>query len=94
MYLEGSGFVDSARVHGIHSKSMKLYFSPQYYHIEDNHGRTISPISTQQTNGAYKFQFINVDNQKMDTLTVTINDQTTPPSSNLQFPMLLNHKRV
>jgi hypothetical protein len=94
LYLEGSGFVDSAHVHGVHSKRMKLYFSPQYYRIEDDHGRTISPFVTKQMNGKYKIQFINVDNQRMDTVTVTINDQTTPPASSLQFPTLLNGKRM
>jgi len=76
MYIEGTGFVDVAHISGKNLSRMKLYFNPQFYQLEDDSGRMTSVLSTNQTNGAYKFQFINVDNQKSDVLTVRIDDKT------------------
>jgi hypothetical protein len=86
LYLEGSGFVDSANVKGSFTKRMFLYFTPQFYQIEDEHQRAHRIISTNQNNGSYKFQFINVDNQKSETLTVKIDDRIRATKPKLSFP--------
>lgn len=89
LYLEGEGFVNVARVSGAHSKRMRLFFAPQCYMLEDDQGRIQRVLSTNQTRGSYKFQFINTDNQKMDTLTVKIDDRIQPVQPKVAFPKFM-----
>jgi hypothetical protein len=86
MYLEGAGFVNSANINGSYTKRMFVYFTPQFYQIEDEHQRTHRVVSTKQSNGSYKFQFINVDNQKSQILTVKIDDKINMSKNRLKFP--------
>jgi len=86
LYLEGAGFVNSAHINGSYTKRMFLYFTPQFYQIEDEHNRAHRVLSTNQSNGSYKFQFINVDNQKSETLTVKIDDRIRATKPKLSFP--------
>jgi hypothetical protein len=86
LYLEGAGFVDSANIKGSYTKRMFVYFTPQFYQIEDEHQRAHRVISSNQTNGSYKFQFINVDTQKSETLTVKVDDRIRATKPKLSFP--------
>ena len=86
LYLEGAGFVDSANIKGSYTKRMFVYFTPQFYQIGDEHQRAHRVISSNQTNGSYKFQFINVDTQKSETLTVKVDDRIRATKPKLSFP--------
>lgn len=82
LYIEGKAFVDVAHVSGNHSKRMHLYFVPQFYQLEDANQRMHRVLSTNQTGGLYKFQFINTDNQKSETITVKIDDRISDENKN------------
>jgi hypothetical protein len=86
LYLEGEGFVNTANVKGNFSKRMFLYFTPQFYLLEDEHQRAHRVIATKQTGGLYKFQFLNVDNQKSEILTVRIDDRMRIGQKKISFP--------
>lgn len=86
LYLPGSGFVDVVRVGGPSSKKMSVYFTPQYYQLEDDKNRSHRILATNQTNGYYKLNFINVDNQKSDSLTIRIDDRVRVAQSKISFP--------
>lgn len=85
LYIPGKGFVDVAHAGGNHTKRLSLYFVPQFYELEDEKGRMHRVLSTNQTNGMYKFQFINVDNQKSETITVKIDDRLTGEKPTINF---------
>jgi hypothetical protein len=90
LYLESDTFVDTIRVNGPHSKRMKLYFNPEFYHLYDDNEKIIRVLATKQLMGEYKLQFINIDNQKSQTLTIQIDDKIKPvytkkPSSKQTF---------
>lgn len=93
LYLEGEGFVSTANVKGSFSKRMSLYFVPQFYLLEDEHQRAHRVISTKQTGGLYKFQFLNVDNQKSEVLTVRIDDKMRIGQKKIAFPSFRFNKR-
>jgi hypothetical protein len=86
LYLEGEGFVNVARVSGPHSKTLRLFFNPEYYILEDDQERAHRILSTKQTHGSYVFQFINADNQKSQKLTVAIDDRVRAAQPKLTFP--------
>lgn len=75
LYLENDLFIDTMKISGQHSKKMKLYFNPEYYHYTDNQGRMSPAFKTNQTGGKYKLQFINLDNQKSQMINISIDDQ-------------------
>jgi hypothetical protein len=75
LYLENDLFIDTIKMSGQHSKKMKLYFNPEFYHYTDNQGRMSSAFKTNQTGGSYKLQFINLDNQKSQLINISIEDQ-------------------
>ena len=86
MYLEADAFVDTIRVSGPTSKRLKLYFNPEYYAIENADGSYQKVIATKQDNASYKIQFINLDSQKSQIVTVTIDDQTGVVKTKLAYP--------
>ncbi len=86
LYLEADTFVDTIKVSGQSTKSMKVYFNPEYYYVYDDHDRMTPVLATRQTGGVYKLQFINTDNQKSTTLNITINDQLSVSTKTLAFP--------
>lgn len=86
LYLPGSGFVDVVRVGGPSSKKMTVYFTPQYYQLQDDNNRSHRVLATNQTNSYYKLNFINVDNQKSDSLTIRIDDRVRVAQSKISFP--------
>lgn len=88
LYVEGNGFVDVMRVSGESSKRMTVIFTPQFYAYEDDNGRTHQVLQTNQNGGCYKLQFINLDNQKGETLTINVDDKIkidTPSPSMPKF---------
>lgn len=86
MYLEGEGFVDVARVEGAYTKKLSVYFVPQYYQLTDERGRVHKMLSTKQAGGSYKINFLNVDNQKSETMTILIDDKIMKVEPKLSFP--------
>lgn len=86
LYLEADLFVDTINVSGDNSKRFKLYFNPEYYHLYDDSNRITPMLATKQTGGKYQLQFINKDNQKSATLTVTIDDNLRLANKTLAFP--------
>jgi len=75
LYLPGAGFVDVIRVGGEFSKKATLYFTPEYYQLEDDNNKATRILTTNKTKGYYKFNFINTDNQQASSLTINIDDQ-------------------
>lgn len=75
LYLEADAFVDTIRVQGPNTKKLKVYFNPEYYYLTDDDERVTKVLSTNQTGGSYKLQFINIDNQKSAVINITIDDQ-------------------
>jgi len=75
MYVEGQLFIDTIRTSG--KPNMSLYFNPQYYYTTDDTGRSSPALQTIQNGGAYKLQFINVDNFGAAEVDITINDLTS-----------------
>lgn len=75
LYVEGTVTKDVATISGNYTKNMQLYFVPQHYDVIDSTGRNIMSLATNQNAGFYKFNFINIDNQKSKVLTVKIDDK-------------------
>lgn len=75
LYLPGNGMVDVAHVHGPHSKKATIFFTPQCYEVIDSVGNAQRALETNLTGGSYKFNFINVDNQKNEILSIEIEDK-------------------
>lgn len=75
LYLDGDLFVDTIRVSGPTSKTMKLYFNPEYYYVYDDQNRLEPVVATMQRGGAYKLQFINMDNGQAQDIDINIDDQ-------------------
>ena len=75
LYLDGDLFVDTIKVKGSHSKTMKLYFNPEYYYLYDDHSRMHQVLATKQRGGSYKLQFINLDNGKAHDIDIEIDDR-------------------
>jgi hypothetical protein len=86
LYLEKDLFVDTINVSGDASKRFTLYFNPEFYHLYDDSGRIKPVLATKQSGGKYVLQFINKDNQKSASVTITINDQLRLANKTLSFP--------
>lgn len=86
LYLEADTFVDTIRVSGPHSKRMKVYFNPEFYHLYDDNERIIRVLATKQLKGEYKLQLLNVDSQKSQTLTIRIDDRIRAANRRIVFP--------
>ena len=73
--LETDLFKDTISVSGQASAKMKVYFMPEYFKLYYGKESKIEKVlSTKQENAYYKLQFINVQNQKTDSLKITIDD--------------------
>lgn len=86
LYLQADLFIDSIRVDGPNSKQVKVYFNPEYYYVTDDEGRMTPTVATKQTQGSYKLQFINTDNQKAASTNIVINDLVRATGRALAFP--------
>ena len=86
LYLDGDLFVNTINVGGPHSRSMKLYFNPDYYYLYDDQGRTQPVLATKQRGGSYRLQFINKDSGEEAVVDVTIDDQVRTDPGILSTP--------
>jgi hypothetical protein len=86
LYLDGDIFTNTIKVSGPSSKSMKLYFNPEYYVVYDDNERTDHVVATQQKGGSYKLQFINMDNGKAHDIDIFIDDQLSVDQRTLATP--------
>ena len=67
-------FKDTIKVKGSSSTKMKVYFVPEYFKVVDNNNNVTRLISTKSESSFYKIQFLNLQNQKNDSLKIEIND--------------------
>jgi len=67
-------FKDTIKTSGEASMKMKVYFMPEYFKIKYSSGRIEKMLSTSSENGYYKMQFINLQNQKSDSMDIVIDD--------------------
>lgn len=74
MYLNVDLFKDVIKTSGAESFKMKIYFMPEYFKISRGDNSVETLVSTKQKNSFYKLQFINLQNQKSDSLKITIDD--------------------
>lgn len=74
MHIDIDLFKDVIKTSGPESSRMKIYFMPEYFKISYNSGMIQEVVSTKQRNSFYKLQFINLQNQKSDSLKITVND--------------------
>ena len=81
LYLEADAFIDAIRVSGPVASRMRLCFAPEAYKVIDAEGAVQPHVRTNQIGGSYVFQFLNLDNQKSATISVTIDDRTTTKTS-------------
>jgi hypothetical protein len=93
LYLEADAFVDTIRVAGPHTKKARLIFNPEYYYVTDDQSRMTQILSTKQTGGNYKLQFINLDNQKSAVTTIAIDDRLSSTSKEPAQPAIRFGKR-
>jgi len=74
LYVKIDAFKDVIKTNGVNSTKLKIYFMPEYFKILKEDGLIQRMISTKQDNAYYKIQFINLQNQKGDSLKITIDD--------------------
>ena len=74
LLLNSDLFKDVIDVSGLSSVKMKVYFMPEYFKLQRNNGVTEKMVATQQDQCYYKLQFINTQNQKSDSLKISIDD--------------------
>jgi len=70
-------FKDIIQVSGMSSQKLKIYFMPEYFKITCNQDNSLKKIVCTKQDGEqayYKLQFINVQNQKSDSLKIIIDD--------------------
>lgn len=74
LYLRIDAFKDVIKTSGESSMKLKVYFMPEYFKIRYGDSRIQRMVSTKQDNSYYKIQFINLQNQKSDSLKIVIDD--------------------
>lgn len=80
MYLQADAFIDAIKVSGPNTRTMKIYFMPEYYEVKygpaskETREKT---ITTLQQGGDYRLQLINLDMQESSLITVGIDDKRT-----------------
>lgn len=75
LYLEAEVFVDAIRSVGHGGRRMRLYFNPQYYSVYDDAGRVQDVVTTTRHGGKYRLSMINLDNQKVADVNITLDDR-------------------
>lgn len=86
LYLEAECFTNTIRVNGSAAANMKLYFNPEFYYLIDDQERFVNVISTKQSQGSYKINVINLDNQLSQAITIRIDDRIRASSKQMAFP--------
>lgn len=94
LYLEADAFVDTIRVSGPSSKQARLYFNPEFYYLFDDQARITPVLSTKQSGGTYKLQFMNLDNQKSAVVDISIDDRTNADGASTTPEILVGKKRL
>ncbi len=74
LYVKIDAFKDVIKTSGINSTKLKIYFMPEYFKVSYSNGRIQRMVTTKQDNAYYKIQFINLQNQKGDSLKINIDD--------------------
>jgi hypothetical protein len=78
MKLKVDAFKDLIRLEGQNQRQMKISFSPEYFKVSDNKGIIHQIVETNYPGRAdtpyYLLQLINLDNQKIETVKMTIQD--------------------
>lgn len=75
MLINKDLFKDTIKTSGQSSTKMKIYFMPEYFKVRYNETGTIQKlVGTVQQNAFYKMQIINLQNQKTESLRITIDD--------------------
>jgi len=67
-------FKDTIKVSGTSSTKMTVYFMPEYFKLKRNDKSKQKMVATIQDDSYYKIQFINLQNQKSESLKITIDD--------------------
>ena len=67
-------FRDTIKTSGLSSTKMKVYFMPEYFKVRQRNGNIQRLVGTVGKNSYYKMQIINLQNQKSETLKITIDD--------------------
>jgi hypothetical protein len=86
LYLQAELFVDTIRVKGPHTTTMKVYFNPEYYYLYDDSDRYVQVLQTNQVGGSYRLQFLNADNLRSAGLDIFIDDRTLATSDVIASP--------
>lgn len=73
MFLEKDLFVDTIKTEN--KESVSVYFTPDFYQYVNNDGVSEKTFSTSQESASYKISVINLDNQKSEIITVSIDDK-------------------
>lgn len=75
LYLEQDLFVDTMNISGKHTRTMNIYFNPEFYSLFNDKKTNVKLLETDKTAGSYKLQFINLDLQLSDTIDINITDK-------------------
>lgn len=67
-------FRDVIKTEGADSLKMTVYFMPEYFKIRYGDGTVSKMVATSENNSYYKMQFINTQNQKTESLKITVDD--------------------
>lgn len=86
MNLKIDVFKDAINVYGDQTKQIKVYFSPEYFRVQSETGDIFNVVESNEYLGEdkafYLMQFMNLDNQKTQTLKMLIlktPDEVLPP---------------
>jgi hypothetical protein len=76
MNLRTDAFKDTIKVLGDNSRKLEVYFTPEYLKVKDerNISYKIVEAQTNQKDSYYLLQFINLDNQKMQSIKIVVKD--------------------
>lgn len=74
LLLNSDLFRDVIKTEGADSLKMKVYFMPEYFKIRYGNGSVSKMVATSESNSYYKMQFINTQNQKTESLKITVDD--------------------
>lgn len=74
LYFNVDLFKDVIKTSGQESTKLKVYFNPEYFRIIKSDNKIETMVSTKQKGSFYKIQFINLENQKSDSLKIVIDD--------------------
>lgn len=76
MNLRTDAFKDVISVAGDSSKKLEVYFTPEYLKVKDerNISYKVVEAQTEKRDAYYLLQFINLDNQKIQSIKITIKD--------------------